>query len=135
VGVARPVTGPRHGARPDGPDRPGRTEPVVVEPGPARSADRVRSWVPALSGTVVAGLVVLALGLLLVWVVVGATGSPGPGPLMLAGHAVGAVLAVLLHRTARGRTDSRGRADAIGLAAALGPIGVLVLLGLIFWWS
>jgi hypothetical protein len=95
----------------------------------SESPGRVRGWLLTLSGTVLAGLVVLALGLVLVWAVVGATGSPGPGPVMLAGHLVGAGLAVFLHRTAR------RRADAPGWAAAFGAPGVLLVLGLLFWWN
>lgn len=93
------------------------------------SAGRPRHWARALSGVLVAGLLVLAVGLLLGWAVAAAAGEPGPGPLMLIGHTVGAVVAVVLHRTALRRTGT------LGYAAVFGVAGVLALLGLLFWWN
>jgi hypothetical protein len=97
--------------------------------GDARVASRPRGWAQAFSGVLVAGLLVLFLGLLVVWVVARANSAPGPGPAMLTGHGVGAVAALVLHRVALRRTDR------IGYAAAFGPVAVLLLLGLTFWWS
>jgi hypothetical protein len=89
----------------------------------------VLGWTRALSGVFAAGLVVLAISLLAVWGVASAAGVPGPGLTMLVGHAVAAVVALVLHRLARRRT---GR---VGYLAALGPPAILFLLGVLFWWS
>jgi hypothetical protein len=72
---------------------------------------------------------VLAVTLLVGWLAARAEGVPGPGPVMLIGHAVGAVVALVLHRVALRRTDTAG------YAAAFGAVGMLPLLGLIFWWN
>ena len=97
--------------------------------GDARVVGRPRGRARAFSGILVAGLLVLFLGLLVVWAVARANGAPGPGWAMLTGHGVGAVAALVLHRVALRRTDG------IGYAIAFGPVAVLLLLGLIFWWS
>ena len=86
-------------------------------------------WTRTLSGVFAAGLVVLAVALIAVWGVASAAGEPGPGPAMLLAHAVVAVAAVMLHRLA-GR-----RGDGAGHLAALGPPALLLLLGVLFWWS
>lgn len=99
-----------------------------MNPEPERvswALDRAR----ALSGIFTAGLIVLAVGLIVVWVAASVAGDPGPGPVMLLAHSVAAAGAVVLHRLAKART---GRA---GYLAALGPPAVLVLLGTLFWWS
>lgn len=92
-------------------------------------AGRALAWTRALSGLFVAGLVVLAVSLFGVWGVASVAGVPGPGPTMLVGHAMGAMAALALQRMARRRT---GRGDYL---AALGPPAILLLLGVLFWWS
>lgn len=83
----------------------------------------------AVSGIFTAGLLVLAVSLIVIWVVASAAGEPGPGPAMLVGHAVAAAAAVLLHRLGRVRTDRAG------YLAVLGPPAILLLLGFLFWWN
>lgn len=90
---------------------------------------RLLGWARTLCGIVAAGLVVLAAALIAVWGVASAAGEPGPGVAMLSGHTVAAVAAVMLHRLAARRT---GRA---GYLATLGPPVLLLLLGLVFWWT
>jgi hypothetical protein len=82
-----------------------------------------------LCGVFVAGLVVLAISLFVVWGAASVAGAPGPGLTMLVGHAAGAVAAVVLQRVARRRT---GRSAYL---AALGPPAILFLLAALFWWS
>ncbi len=86
-------------------------------------------WTRTLSGIVAAGLVVLAVALIVVWGVAAADAEPGPGPAMLVGHAVGAAAAWVLHRQAGRRT---GR---VGYLTALGPPALLLILGGLFWWT
>jgi hypothetical protein len=81
------------------------------------------------SGIFAAGLVVLAVALIVVWGVASTAGEPGPGPAMLLGHTAAAAAAVALYRMAGSRG---GRA---GYFTALGPPMILVLLGLLFWWA
>ncbi|MDQ2709605.1 MAG: hypothetical protein M3Z25_19135 [Actinomycetota bacterium] len=86
-------------------------------------------WARRFSGLVVAGLVVLAIGLLVAWALAATAGSAGPGPAMLVGQVLGAAVALMLHRVALSRTDRRG------YLAAFGVVGTLFLLGTLFWWS
>jgi hypothetical protein len=92
-------------------------------------AERLLGRIRTVSGMVAAGLVVLALALIAVWGAASAAGAPGPGLPMLLGHAVAAAAAVALHRRSRRRS---GRA---GYLAALGPPAILLLVGVLFWWS
>lgn len=100
---------------------------VVGTAGPPVS--RVLGWSRALSGSLAAGVAVLAVSLLLAWGLAWIVEAPGPGLAMPLGHMLGAVAALLLHRTARTRRDR------VGLAAALGVWVVLLLLGALYWWS
>jgi len=90
---------------------------------------RLLGWMRTLSGVLAAGLVVLAAALIAVWGFAATAGEPGPGAAMLFGHTVAAVAAVVLYRLAGRRT---GRA---GHLAALGPPALLLLLGVLFWWT
>jgi hypothetical protein len=99
---------------------------VTAEPD---QAGRLLGWTRTLSAVFAAGLVVLALALIAVWGVASAAGEPGPGPAMLLGHTVAAAGAVALHRLGGRRS---GRA---GYLAGLGPPVILLLLGVLFWWS
>jgi hypothetical protein len=91
------------------------------------------SWVLSrartASGICAAGLVALVVALLVVGAVASAAGDPGPGPTMLLGHSLAAAGAVVLHRVARVRTG------CAGYLAAIGPPAILLLLGVLFWWS
>ncbi|MFD9895497.1 hypothetical protein ACFWY9_39655 [Amycolatopsis sp. NPDC059027] len=84
-------------------------------------------WWRGLTGSLAAGLVVLALGVLAVAGVCLFTGAPGPAVPMLAGHPVAALLAVLGQRVA----DRRN-----GLVAGLAGVGVLAVVAatlILFW--
>ncbi|MFE0028654.1 hypothetical protein [Amycolatopsis sp. NPDC059021] len=84
-------------------------------------------WWRGLTGSLAAGLVVLALGVLAVAGVCLFTGAPGPAVPMLIGHPVAAVLALLGQRVA----DRRN-----GLVAGLAGLGVLafaVATLILFW--
>ncbi|WP_240691566.1 hypothetical protein [Amycolatopsis nivea] len=85
-------------------------------------------WWRGFTGSVAAGLAVLALGVLVVGVLCLVNGAPGPGPLKLVGHPVAAVIALVLQRVA----DRRVGKVAVGAGA-----GVLVVAGVAFsllWW-
>lgn len=81
-----------------------------------------------LAGVLTAGLVVLALGVVGVWLVAVAHGLPGPGTAMIAGHVVATGVAVALQRVADRRPDRAGLVAAVGVAA------VFLLVGVLFWW-
>ncbi|WUL72190.1 hypothetical protein OG943_42780 [Amycolatopsis sp. NBC_00345] len=86
-------------------------------------------WWRGLTGSVAAGLAVLAVGVLGVAVVCLVTGAPGPGLFLLIGHPVAAVAALLVQRVA----DRRN-----GAVAGVAGVGVLVitLVALtLFWWA
>jgi hypothetical protein len=82
-----------------------------------------------VGGALTAGLVALAVALVVVWAVAAALGEPGPGAPMLAGHLVAAVIAVALQRVADRRAGRAGRLAAVG--------AVLVVAAVIggYWWS
>ncbi|MBB1157495.1 MULTISPECIES: hypothetical protein [Amycolatopsis] len=85
-------------------------------------------WWRGFTGSVAAGLAVLAIGVLVVGVLCLVNGAPGPGPLKLAGHPVAAVIALVLQRVA----DRRAGKAAVGAG-----VGVLVVAGVAFsllWW-
>ncbi|WP_326568472.1 hypothetical protein VSH64_43050 [Amycolatopsis rhabdoformis] len=101
---------------------PHRIEPAVT------GKPRGRWW-RGFTGSIAAGLAVLAVGVLGVEVVCLATGAPGPNALLLIGHPVAAVVALLLQRVA----DRR-----YGRTAALAGIGVLLVTFAaltVFWWA
>jgi hypothetical protein len=73
-----------------------------------------------LAGVLAGGMVVLALGILVVWVGADRYGLPGPGADVVIGHAVGAVAAVVGQRVADRRPDRTGTVAAalvVGLVA------------------
>ncbi|WIX79611.1 hypothetical protein QRX50_02050 [Amycolatopsis carbonis] len=86
-------------------------------------------WWRGFTGSIAAGLAVLAVGVLGVGAVCLATGAPGPSVLLLVGHPVAAVAALVLQRVA----DRR-----YGRAAGLAGFGVLVVAFValtVFWWA
>ncbi|MGW4483494.1 hypothetical protein ACWEOE_06610 [Amycolatopsis sp. NPDC004368] len=95
---------------------------------PATGKPRGRWW-RGFTGSVAAGLAVLAVGVLGVEVVCLVTGAPGPSVLLLVGHPVAAVVALALQRVA----DRR-----YGRVAALAGLGVLLVTFValtVFWWA
>lgn len=91
---------------------------------PAKERGR---WWRGFTGSLAAGLAVLAVGVLVVGGIDLRTGSPGPGPVLLVGHPLAAVLALLAQRVA----DRRNGAPAVGagLAVVLFTVSALAL----FW--
>ncbi|MEW2498957.1 hypothetical protein AB0878_00580 [Amycolatopsis sp. NPDC047767] len=86
-------------------------------------------WWRGFTGSIAAGLAVLAVGVLGVGAVCLATGAPGPSVLLLVGHPVAAVAALVLQRVA----DRR-----YGRTAGLAGLGVLVVAFValtVFWWA
>lgn len=104
---------------------PEEIEPAAVEPSPARP-ERGRWW-RGLTGSLAAGLAVLAIGVLVVAGICLYTGAPGPGAAMLIGHPVAAVLALSAQRV----VDRRNGAAAVGagVAVVLFTVSALTL----FW--
>lgn len=94
-------------------------------PGRASGARRGR----AFSGTLCAGLAVLAVALVGAWLAARADGDPGPGATLVIGHLVAAAMAIALQWVAERRADRAG-----GLAAG-GVVLVAVLVGTLFWWA
>lgn len=93
----------------------------------ARRKPRGRWW-RGFTGSVAAGLAVLAVGVLVVGVLCLVNGAPGPGMLKLVGHPITAVIALALQRIA----DRR-----VGKAAVGAGVGVLVVAGValsVLWW-
>ena len=109
-----------------------RVEPERIEPdctAPAASAP-VRQggrWWRGFTGSLAAGLAVLAVGVLAVAGICLFTGAPGPGPTLLIGHPVAAVLALVAQRVA----DRRNGPAAVGagVAVVLFTVSALTL----FW--
>ena len=87
---------------------------------------RLQSLLRGLTGVLAGGLVVLALALGVAWVVATRTGSAGPAPWFLVGHAVAAVAAVVLQV----RAD---RSDRRHTGAALGVLGISVAVLGVLW--
>jgi hypothetical protein len=112
VGTARPVSSARPG-----------------NAAGSDSADSAPRLSAGFSGTLCAGLVVLAVVLVGGWLVAAFSGDPGPRGVLVAGHVAAAVAAIGLQRV----TDRR--ADAVGRLAAGGVVMVTVLVGLVFWWD
>ncbi|RSM37430.1 hypothetical protein DMA12_36810 [Amycolatopsis balhimycina DSM 5908] len=88
-------------------------EPAAPE-APARAKDGGRWW-RGFTGSLAAGLVVLAIGVLVVAGIDLYTGAPGPGPVLLVGHPIAAALAVLAQRVA----DRRNGLPAVGAGVAV----------------
>ncbi|MET9002313.1 hypothetical protein [Amycolatopsis sp. NPDC004169] len=108
---------------------PERIEAPDVSPdtavdAPARPGGR---WWRGLTGSLAAGLAVLAVGVLVVGVVCLFTDAPGPGPTLLIGHPIAAVLALSAQRVA----DRRDGPQAVGagLAVVLFTVSALTM----FW--
>jgi hypothetical protein len=79
-----------------------------------RKRVRGRRW-RGLTGSFAAGLVVLAVVVLGSGVLALSTGAPGPGLLMLIGHPIGAILALVAQRVA----DRKTGGVAVGAGAAV----------------
>jgi hypothetical protein len=118
-----------------------RVEPERIEPADPTSADgspdpaaeptepakpRGRWW-RGFTGSLAAGLTVLAIGVLAVAVIDLNTGAPGPGAVLLIGHPVAAVLALLAQRVADRRNGVP--AAGAGVAVVLFTVSALTL----FW--
>lgn len=109
------------------------TEELATTPLPGgepavREDRRGRFW-RGLTGSLAAGMVVLALCVVVIAVICRFTGAPGPGLPMLIGHPVAAVLALLAQRVA----DRRN-----GRVAGFAGVGVVVSVTAalsLFWWS
>lgn len=107
---------------------PERIEPDAGDPGPAAPPVRQRGrWWRGFTGSLAAGLTVLAVGVLVVAGICLYTGAPGPGPMLLIGHPVAAALALLAQRVA----DRRNGPAAVGagIAVVLFTVSALTL----FW--
>lgn len=104
-----------------------RVEPELVEPAAAEATetasadeptapakDRGRWW-RGFTGSLAAGLTVLAVGVLVVAGICLYTGAPGPGAALLIGHPVAAALALSAQRVA----DRRTGAPAVGAGVAV----------------
>jgi hypothetical protein len=113
-----------------------RVEPELVEPTNPTSADVSEGAEPAkpggrwwrgFTGSLAAGLTVLAIGVLVVAGIDLNTGAPGPGAVLLIGHPLAAILALLAQRVA----DRRNGAPAAGagVAVVLFTVSALTL----FW--
>ncbi|MEU4249182.1 hypothetical protein AB0F15_17405 [Amycolatopsis sp. NPDC026612] len=106
--------------------------PEVTAPDASVPAASVRArqggrWWRGFTGSLAAGLAVLAAGVLVVAGICLYTGAPGPGATLLVGHPVAAVLAVLAQRVA----DRRNGPAAVGagVAVVLFTVSALTL----FW--
>ncbi|MEU5265726.1 hypothetical protein [Amycolatopsis sp. NPDC021455] len=146
AGAQEPETAPRQRVEPaDSPDAPReRAEPERIEPEPAEPESPTTAGAPAgagapakdggrwwrgFTGSLAAGLTVLAVGVLVVAGICLYTDAPGPGATLLIGHPIAAVLAILAQRVA----DRRNGLPAVGAAIAvvLFTISALTL----FWLS
>ncbi|GAB3710083.1 hypothetical protein GCM10027598_15610 [Amycolatopsis oliviviridis] len=104
------------------------TTPPPAEPGEPVAPERGRFW-RGLTGSLAAGMVVLAVIVLAIAGICLFTDAPGPGPLMLIGHPIAAVVALLAQRVA----DTRNGRVA-GYAGVLVVASVTAALSL-FWWN
>ncbi|WP_326955839.1 hypothetical protein [Amycolatopsis sp. NBC_01286] len=99
-----------------------------VEPAkPAKPAKPRGRWWRGFTGSLAAGLTVLAVGVLVVAGVCLYTDAPGPGPVLLIGHPIAAVLALLAQRVADRRNGLP--AAGAGIAVVLFVVSALTL----FW--
>ncbi|MGW3958762.1 hypothetical protein ACWED2_03000 [Amycolatopsis sp. NPDC005003] len=99
---------------------PERIEPAEVSPdpetvAPAEPARQGGRWWRGLTGSLAAGLTVLAVGVLVVAGGCLFTGAPGPGVTLLVGHPVAAALALVAQRVA----DRRNGPAAVGAGVAV----------------
>ncbi|WP_310970775.1 MULTISPECIES: hypothetical protein [unclassified Amycolatopsis] len=111
---------------------PERVEPVEPSPeaderAPAKAAKDRGRWWRGFTGSLAAGLAVLAAGVLAVGIICLFTGAPGPGATLLIGHPIAAVLALLAQRVA----DRRNGPPAVGagLAVVLFTVSAITM----FW--
>ncbi|UOZ10043.1 hypothetical protein [Amycolatopsis sp. WQ 127309] len=106
------------------------TSPAAVEQAaaePAKPAKPRGRWWRGFTGSLAAGLTVLAVGVLVVAGVCLYTDAPGPGPVLLIGHPIAAVLALLAQRVADRRNGLP--AAGAGIAVVLFVVSALTL----FW--
>jgi hypothetical protein len=94
---------------------------------PTGSAKARGRWWRGFTGSLAAGLTVLAIGVLVVAVICQFTGAPGPGTALLVGHPVAAALALLAQRVADRRNGPP--AAGAGMAVVLFTVSALTL----FW--
>ncbi|MFJ9783462.1 hypothetical protein ACIRSS_28060 [Amycolatopsis sp. NPDC101161] len=112
-----------------------RVEPERIEPAepadageePSRPAKESGRWWRGFTGSLAAGLTVLAVGVLVVAGIDLYTGAPGPGAVLLIGHPVAAALALVAQRVADRRNGAT--AAGAGLAVVLFVVSALTL----FW--
>ncbi|MEU8640007.1 hypothetical protein AB0C38_48100 [Amycolatopsis sp. NPDC048633] len=114
-----------------------RVEPENIEPADTTSADASPEaeeprkpggrWWRGFTGSLAAGLAVLAIGVLAVAGIDLNTGAPGPGAVLLIGHPVAAILALLAQRVADRRNGVP--AAGAGVAVVLFTVSALTL----FW--
>lgn len=117
---------PADGSRTDA----GSANSAPAEDAPEHDAEPAKQggrWWRGFTGSLAAGLVVLAIGVLVVAGVCLYTGVPGPGAVLLIGHPIAAALALLAQRVA----DRRNGAAAVGggVAVVLFTVSALTL----FW--
>jgi hypothetical protein len=117
---------PADGSRSD----TGSANSAAAEDSPEHDAEQAKQggrWWRGFTGSLAAGLVVLAIGVLVVAGVCLYTGVPGPGAVLLIGHPVAAALALLAQRVA----DRRNGVAAVGggVAVVLFTVSALTL----FW--
>ncbi|MET8852501.1 hypothetical protein [Amycolatopsis sp. NPDC004625] len=124
--AAEPPDGPEVATAPQERVEPERIEPDGAAPEAAPARQRGRWW-RGFTGSLAAGLAVLAVGVLVVAGICLFTGAPGPGATLLIGHPIAAVLALLAQRVA----DRRNGPAAIGagVAVVLFTVSALTL----FW--
>ncbi|MFI9453069.1 hypothetical protein [Amycolatopsis sp. NPDC052450] len=109
------------------------TEELATTPPPAErnapgATDGGRFW-RGLTGSLAAGMTVLAVCVVAIAAICLFTGAPGPGLLMLIGHPVAAVLALLAQRVVD------GRAGRVAGFAGLGVVVSVTAALSLFWWS
>lgn len=107
-----------------------RVEPERIEPSaeqPASPPKERGRWWRGFTGSLAAGLTVLAIGVLVVAGIDLYAGTPGPGMPLLIGHPIAAVLALLAQRVA----DRRNGVPAMGAGAAVVLFTVSALT--LFW--
>lgn len=100
---------------------------VGVERAERRRSDAVRAP-RELSGVLAGGLVALAIVVCVAQWLASASGRPGPGIAVVAGHGVAALAAVVWQLAAQ---RSRGRGGALASWAVLALTGVVLWFG---WW-
>ncbi|MEV5719526.1 hypothetical protein AB0L41_37060 [Amycolatopsis mediterranei] len=108
---------------------PGETAPELEASAPTEPAKDRGRWWRGFTGSLAAGLTVLAIGVLVVAGICLFTGAPGPGATLLVGHPVAAALALLAQRVADRRNGPP--AAGAGVAVVLFTVSALTL----FWLS